>query len=516
MLTFASYAVAEKLSRHVVGQRAAVEDVVSAICENMEAFFLEKPMKVNNILLYGPTGSGKTELARSITKVLDIPFLKETMNDFTLTGYKGRDPQEIVTRDFKKLITSEEVKAISEKREKFLVRKEALEVLKESDLSSIEFLIALEFASSTVFMTEEEALSILRGKYRGRESLVDSVASMVNIVLWDFEGNINIGHAIDEAEFRSKPFGVVFIDEIDKILINERDGYSESFYRPLQEFILTMVEGSVVTHEDWGSIDTSHITFILAGAFINHSIDEIIPELKGRLNVRVKVRELGYEDYLEIARLQKLEIPEILSGKVVEIRDGVFEEVARICEELNAEEYLGARRIKEVISKVNRAIKKELTFFSGEEPLVIDKSFVRWAVSFDSSRSTDCQGVSVFSDFSRDSGLGKSKLNKTKMKEIKKRLRDKIFRDLVEKYRRKIEEFSGKLTVAFPFSVNVKELKFKNSEGKTVIEYLVEKGILKEMTEGNFRFLKKKLSKRIVDNISRHLVVRKFPDDIDF
>lgn len=506
MLTFASEYLTKKLSKFVIGQKTAIETITSAVCENFEAFALKKPMKMNNILLMGPTGSGKTEIARNISKIISAPFLRTTMTDYTLTGYKGRDPQEIVAVDFKEIITHDHYKRICDQRSKFLYRKKAVEILKEIEVSPLKFIVALEFAAATVFLEEEEVIEAIFAKYGTRKEVADAIED-IRYTLKEVEKFYEI-EKISEPMFQQKPFGIVFIDEIDKILIKERND-DAFFYRPLQEFILTMIEGTVVTSED-GKIDTSHITFILAGAFSQHSPEDFIPELKGRLNIKVKIRELQFEDYLKIAKTQKFEIPEVLKDKLVIVEPSALIEVARICEEMNRHEYLGARRLKEIISKVNRAIKWELQDFNAL-PITINASFVRWAVSFEPPNEEFT--LPVPKELPKSSSSGKVSRSK-----IKEKVKDALIKDLVFKYEEIMKSLEHRLTHLGLFGHLKEVLTKKDSKGKSVLEYLVERGAIKEINRSTLSSLKKELGEKVIRRIKKSVKVtteREF-DSIDF
>ncbi|GEM_PF-1173549 len=521
MLQFATTTITEKLSQFIVGQEKAIGDIALAVCRNFEAFLRQEEKKQDNILLYGPTGSGKTEIARRISTVLQVPFVKVVISDYTLTGYKGRDPQEIVLADFRSKLKGWPEK-IAERKKRFITYSKATQILKETNISPAGFIAALEFGASAVFFSEKEVMESLVKRYKGREDVLEEGVSAIKLIADEVEKGLSFEYEINEKEFEKRPFGIVFIDEIDKILQNETSGEKQSFYRPLQEFILTMVEGAVVTHEEHPPMDTSHITFVLAGAFQEHSVDELIPELKGRLNVKVSIRELEYEDYLKIARQQSIQVPEILLGKVVKLEEDVYEEIALICSELNAKEYLGARRIGEIVSRVNRAITAELSAHVSNEPLVIDRNFVRWAVSFEPIYDINRKPLALpvpeelRSLISNDESEKKAqKPLFTEPEKLKSRAKDTIFAELVKKQGEKIKKQNGKLTIIrLPFLDNPipKELTYTNSEGKTVLEYLVEKGVIKKLETPEYKVLKKHLSPDILKRISKLLKISRTTD----
>jgi len=511
MLTFASEYLTKKLSEAVIGQEVALESITSAICENFEAFASGKPLKLNNILLMGPTGSGKTEIARSISKALDIPFVRTTMTDFTLTGYRGRDPQEIVTVDFREILTEDHCKIINTLKEKYFFRKKAIEFLKVLEPSPLKFKIALEFCATTVFFNEAEVMESIFSKY-GKDKHVTGVINDARFTIKEVERSFKIltPPPVAFSDFVKKPFGIVFIDEIDKILIKERDD-GAAFYRPMQEFILTMVEGTNVSSEkefEKAQIDTSHITFILAGAFSEHSPDEFIPELKGRLNVKVRVRKLKFEDYLKIAKLQKFDIPEILKDKLVVIEPDATVEIAKICEELNEREYLGARRLKEIVSKVNLAIKRELRN-SSSFPITVNADFIKWAVSFMPPYNETISSTPLKS--SQDS----APFRKIPKMEIRKQIRDALIRELVSHYEKLLANYDGILKLTGTSSFSKKHLIKKDSKGKSVLEYLMEKRAVKKISKSTFESFRKVLGGSSLERILRKVEIINDEDEME-
>jgi len=506
-LGLASEYMTEKLSQTVIGQRKALKKITGTLCENFEAYASGEPIKRGNVLLMGPSGSGKTEIARSISKVLEIPFTRVTMADFTLTGYRGRDPQEIVTVDFKRSISRKQIEAVRNMLKRFLIRKKVAEAIGESSLSEIEFKLGLEFCALTVFFEEDEVIESFHRKLGNPawlKRLLDNLRSSIREVE-RFSKFLDPGKnpAENMEKFFEKPFGMVFIDEIDKILIKERDD-GAAFYRPLQQFILTMIEGAKVTTED-ESIDTSHISFILAGAFSQNSPEEFIPELKGRLPVRAEVRKLNYRDYLKIMEIKGLEIPEAFRNRLVKVEPDAIAEMAKVCQELNEREYLGARRIREVVAKVNMAINVELQNLSSL-PVIVNGSFVRWAISYEPpEEEPEFTPAELTVAGSSPNGSG----------ELKKRTRDILINSMVKFYEEIFRE-SGKLD-RIKLSAMEKSLLMKDSQGKSVLEYLIERKVIKEVSDLCFLSIKKKLGTQAARRIRKKVkVIKKDPDEVEF
>jgi len=502
VLTFAVPYLADRIGEKVVGQRAAVEKIAGALCENFEYYAEDRPLKKNNILLTGPTGSGKTQIARSLSQILGVPFVRVTMSDFTLTGYRGRDPQAMVVEDLKGAIRSEHRKKLQQMRVGYLARKRVLEALKESPIPAVAFVAAMELCGVSLLFGEEDAEEAVLERF-GRERWVRELAVEVRRAVKDAEEMLE---AVEKSRrrpfFDERPFGVVFVDEFDKILIDERDGSGESFFRPLQGFILPMVEGAVITMED-GKIDTSHITFIFAGSFAQSSPDEIIPELRGRLNVRAEVRRLTYEDYLKIAKIEGIEVPEILKGKVVEVKPGALTEIAKVCQELNAVEYLGARRLKEVVDRVNRTIAAELRS-SSLLPIEVDEKFVRWALSYEPVEEIAPGAPEVLP--SGVKGIGSSIRRALRPEN----LRGPFVNELMEKCRRWLKERRGVID-DLPASLAFLSVMLTEAlDGRSIIEHLVEEEAVKSISHEGFDIIRERLGEEAARRIKEKVTVLPF------
>ena len=504
MLRLAVPYLADLLSEEVIGQRNAVETILTAVCENLEAYMQGRPRKLNNILLMGPTGSGKTQIARTIKKVIDIPLVTVTMADYTLTGYRGRDVQEIVTVDFYNAINSDQYGKIKKIIKRYRLATSVLELLKKEENPSVKFRVAAEFAALFVLLGVVKAERLTKRRYKDSYVLTELIEQM-KIMFKELE-DVHISSQTNNIRlenFRQKPFGIVFIDEIDKILIKERDD-DISFYRPIQEFILTMIEGAKVTADEGSPIDTSHVTFILAGAFSEHSPDEFIPELKGRLNIKVKLRKLTYKEYLKIIKKKGINIDKLFEGFLVKVEESALNTLAEICERLNEKKYIGARRIDELLSKVNQVLNLEIQN-SNSFPIVVDRSFVEWAINFEIPEESVYPHDEELADTLKNEDIDKElhllippeKKNERKDSD----LQDLQFKWLLEHYKKLLTKEHYTLNRCSSDDHNFHLLFKTNSAGKTIIEVLKEENYIREIDP--------ETAKLLIDYIDNHIEAEK-------
>jgi ATP-dependent HslUV protease ATP-binding subunit HslU len=423
--------VVSELDRFIIGQDKAKRAVAVALRNRWRRRRVEPELRdeiaPKNILMMGPTGVGKTEIARRLAKLAQAPFLKVEATKYTEVGYVGRDVDSIV-RDLLEL-SIREVKAERETG----IRHKAAEAAEERLLGLL-LKTRPRGTSEDTPAAEREAKDALRARLRAGDLNDDQVevevadravpavevfsASGLEEMEFKFQDMFSqipglgggkkkqrkvkvrealrvlaeqeAGKLIDmesvaaEAKARAEQSGIVFLDELDKIAVRERaGGHGPDVSREgVQRDLLPLVEGTTVTTKH-GPVKTDHILFIAAGAFHVTRPSDLIPELQGRFPIRVELHALGKEEFVRILRepqnaLLKQHVA-LLATENVTLRftdDGV-EALAEIAADVNRRaENIGARRLHTVLE----ALLEDVSFSAPEKPgteVVIDAGLVR-------------------------------------------------------------------------------------------------------------------------------------------
>lgn len=392
-----------ELDKYIIGQSDAKKNVAIALRNRWRRMNVRedfrKEINPNNILMIGPTGVGKTEIARRLASLSGAPFIKVEASKFTEVGYVGRDVESMV-RD----LVEQAIK---------IQKSQKKEELKEQTISIVnEKLLDLLLPATTVPQSEEEKQLFDATKARLKEKLLnghlensqveiekgsssggpDQIFGGVNLFdqeaisqLTDVLGKLNssskgrkikvpISEArsylleeelnklvdnedlIDEALKKAENLGIIFIDEIDKIAKNANNSGADVSREGVQRDLLPIVEGSAVKTR-YGMIKTDHILFIAAGAFHVSKPSDLIPELQGRFPIRVELNSLNEEDFFRILSepqnaLTKQYIELIATeGVRISFDDEALKEIAKVAYSLNQTvENIGARRLQTVLS----------------------------------------------------------------------------------------------------------------------------------------------------------------------
>jgi ATP-dependent HslUV protease ATP-binding subunit HslU len=415
--SFTPREIVSELDRYIVGQGEAKRAVAIALRNRWRRQQLSPELREEvlpkNILMIGPTGVGKTEISRRLAKLAQAPFLKVEATKFTEVGYVGRDVEQIV-RDLLEIAIAQvrerkrrDVEAQAEARaeERILdalvgekatagTRESFRKMLREGQLNDKE--IELEMRDAGAMPTLEipgmpnaqismVSLGDIFGKAfggRAKTRRINVAAAHDPLVAEEADKLVDNDAILREAIQSVEDNGIVFLDEIDKICArHELRGGADVSREGVQRDLLPLIEGTTVATKH-GSVKTDHILFIASGAFHTAKPSDLLPELQGRLPIRVELKALSRDDFKRILTEPEASLitqyTALLDteGVTLEFTPDAIEAIADVAASVNASvENIGARRLHTVMERVVDEISFSATDRAGEK-IRIDAAYV--------------------------------------------------------------------------------------------------------------------------------------------
>ena len=416
--------IVHELNRHIIGQDDAKRAVAIALRNRWRRSQLDTEMRnevtPKNILMIGPTGVGKTEIARRLARLANAPFVKVEASKFTEVGYVGKDVESII-RDLvetavkqrrEQEITKVEQRAIDAAEERILdalltpargsdaeeerdstTRQVFRKKLREGSLDDKEIEIELSQITAGVEIMAppgmEEMTSQLQNMFSNMNKGEKATRKITVADAMKQLKDVEASKLINEEEIKASAVeaaeqnGIVFLDEIDKVCRRVEAGGADVSREGVQRDLLPLIEGSTVSTK-YGMIKTDHILFIASGAFHLSKPSDLIPELQGRFPIRVELNSLVVDDLERILTEPKASLTKQYCALLdtenlsVNFKDDGVRRIAELAFEVNeSTENIGARRLHTILERLLEEISFEASDLGAkEETIVIDKAFV--------------------------------------------------------------------------------------------------------------------------------------------
>lgn len=406
--------IVQELDKHIIGQQAAKKAVAIALRNRWRrkqlSADLQHEITPKNILMIGPTGVGKTEIARRLATLANAPFIKIEATKFTEVGYVGRDVESII-RDLAemamKMLREQAVEAIKPKaedaaEERILdallrpardqdesdddssTRQRFRKMLREGKLDDREIELELSMPSVGVEIMSppgmEEMTNQLQDMFQNMGSSKTSTRKLTVAKALRALSEEEAAKLINEEDLKAQVIdaveqdGIVFLDEIDKITNRNEGSGGEVSRAGVQRDLLPLVEGSTVSTK-YGMLKTDHILFIASGAFHLSKPSDLIPELQGRLPIRVELDALGADEFVRILTEPNASLTEQYialigaEGSTLSFTDDGLRRIAELACEVNEQtENIGARRLHTLLEK----LLEDISFNTSEDASTIE------------------------------------------------------------------------------------------------------------------------------------------------
>lgn len=412
--------IVKELNRYIVGQEDAKKAVAISLRNRWRRKKVEESLREEivpkNILMIGPTGVGKTEIARRIAKLSGSPFIKVEATKFTEVGYVGRDVDSIIRDlvDIAMITTREKfrkevVKKATEKAEERILqalvgdtasddtKEKFRKKLKAKEIDDKEIELEIQDNSPPGGMSSfdipgmpggqmgvlniGEMLSKAMGGARTKPKSLTVKEAYKILITEESDKLIDEEKIVQQALELTENYGIVFIDEMDKICARSDVRGGEVSREGVQRDLLPLIEGTSISTK-YGIVKTDHILFITSGAFHMASPSDLLPELQGRLPIRVVLKPLSQKDMVRILKepegslIKQYEALMLTEGVKLEFTDDGINQIAEIASDVNKNvENIGARRLHTMLEKLLEEISFEADDLSGKK-IKIDKAYV--------------------------------------------------------------------------------------------------------------------------------------------